>query len=115
MSAALAFTTSPPGLDPLVNFSLDKVDGADGLYALQASENAALRLFVLDAAVYLPGYLPAVSSSHLDALDPPEGEALTFLVVANPGENGTTVNLLAPILVNPATGYCTQVILERGE
>ncbi|MBG6178860.1 flagellar assembly protein FliW [Arthrobacter sp. CAN_A1] len=115
MSAALTFTVPPPGLDPLVDFSLDRIDGADGLYALQSSDNAALRLFVLDAAVYLPNYQPAVSSSHIDALDLPEADPLTFLVVANPGEKGTTVNLLAPILVNQATGRCTQVILERGE
>ncbi|MHA7275589.1 flagellar assembly protein FliW [Arthrobacter sp. Hz1] len=85
MSPALTFTTPPPGLDPLVDFSLDEIDGADGLYALQASGNASLRLFVLDAAVYLPSYHPAVSSSHVDALDLPETDPLTLLVVANPG------------------------------
>ncbi|WP_026551970.1 flagellar assembly protein FliW [Arthrobacter sp. H20] len=115
MSAALTFTAPPPGLDPLVDFSLDKIDGADGLYALQANKNASLRLFVLDAAVYLPAYQPAVPSANTEALDLPASGPLTFLVVANPGEGGTTVNLMAPILVNLATGQCTQVILDRGE
>ena len=34
------------------------------------------------------------------------------LVVANPGQAGTTVNLMAPIVVNTATGASAQVILE---
>jgi flagellar assembly factor FliW len=34
------------------------------------------------------------------------------LVIANPGESGTTVNLLAPIVVNATTGVCAQVILD---
>lgn len=115
MSAALTFTAPPPGLDPLVDFSLDKIDGADGLYTLQASQNASLRLFVLDTAVYLPAYQPAVPPANTEALDLPVTDSLTFLVVANPSEGGTTVNLMAPILVNPATGRCTQVILDRGD
>ncbi|GAA1109367.1 flagellar assembly protein FliW [Arthrobacter flavus] len=115
MSATLTFTAPPPGLDPLVDFSLDKIDGADGLYALQASQNASLRLFVLDTAVYMPAYQPAVPSANTEALDLPVNDSLTFLVVANPSESGTTVNLMAPILVNPATGRCTQLILDRGD
>lgn len=115
MSEALTFTSPPPGLDPLVDFSLDKIDGADGLYALQASQNASLRLYVLDTAVYLPGYHPAIPASHTDALDLPDAQEPTLLVVANPGEGGTTVNLMAPIVLNEDTGRCTQVILERGD
>jgi flagellar assembly factor FliW len=42
-------------------------------------------------------------------------EDAVVLVVANPGENGTTVNLLAPIVVNVATKICAQIILEDQE
>ena len=35
-----------------------------------------------------------------------------LLVVANPGEGGTTVNLLAPVVVNARTAVGTQFILE---
>ena len=34
------------------------------------------------------------------------------LVVTNPGETGTTVNLMAPIVVNADTGRCAQIILD---
>lgn len=35
-----------------------------------------------------------------------------LLVVANPGASGTTVNLLAPIVVNARTAVGAQLILE---
>lgn len=109
--SALTFTAPPPGLAPLVNFELDAIDGADGLFSLQSLEESTLRLFVLDAAVYLPDYAPAISNSQLESLSPEPG-ALKILVVANPGESGTTVNLMAPIVVNTATGLCAQVVLD---
>lgn len=109
--SALTFTAPPPGLAPLVNFELDAIEGAEGLFSLQSREEAALRLFVLDAAVYLPDYAPAISGAQLESLASEPG-ALKILVVANPRESGTTVNLMAPILVNTATGLCAQVVLE---
>jgi flagellar assembly factor FliW len=109
--SALTFTAPPPGLAPLVNFELDAIEGADGLFSLQSLEESTLRLFVLDAAVYLPDYAPVISNSQLEALSP-EPAALKILVVANPGESGTTVNLMAPIVVNTSTGLCAQVVLD---
>ena len=32
--------------------------------------------------------------------------------VVNPSESGTTVNLMAPIVVNATTGACAQLILD---
>ena len=49
MNPVLTFVAPPPGLAPLVDFSLDKIDGADGLYAMHASLDSELRLFLLDA------------------------------------------------------------------
>ncbi len=54
MTAALTFVTPPAGLAPLASFTLNEVSGADGLYSLRAVDNGAIRLFVLDAAAYLP-------------------------------------------------------------
>lgn len=39
-------------------------------------------------------------------------EDALVLVVVNPGDPGTTMNLLAPIVVNSATGTSAQVILD---
>jgi flagellar assembly factor FliW len=112
VSAALTFVAPPPGLAPLVDFTLRPVEGAAGLFALEAAADAGRRLFVLDAAVYLPHYQPVISDDDVAALGLRGPEDAMVLVVANPGQAGTTVNLMAPVVVNTASGASAQVILE---
>lgn len=112
MTATLAFVAPPAGLAPLTRFTLNEVSGADGLYSLRAIDNGAIRLFVLDAAIYLPDYSPEISDEQCLAIDLHTAEDAMVLVVANPGENGARMNLLAPIVVNVRTGACAQVILD---
>ncbi|GAA1337936.1 flagellar assembly protein FliW [Arthrobacter roseus] len=108
----LTFITPPPGLAPLTAFQLIGISGAQGLYTLQSSEAPSRRLYVLDAAVYVPDYEPEISTAEASALELHASEDALVLVVANPGGDGTSVNLMAPIVVNRSTGACSQVILE---
>jgi flagellar assembly factor FliW len=112
LSATLTFIAPPPGLAPLVDFTLDDIEGAEGLYALRAKADTNRRLFVLDAAVHLPDYTPVLSDEQCEALDVSAPENVLLLVIVNPSEAGTTVNLMAPIVVNATTGACAQLILE---
>lgn len=108
--SALTFTAPPPGLAPLVDFGLDAVDGATGLYTLQSIADPSTRMFVVDAAAYLPGYDPVFSRASLKDLRV-DSDAQVLLIAS--AEGGIpTVNLLAPILVNREDGRCTQVILD---
>jgi flagellar assembly factor FliW len=70
------------------------------------------RMFVLDAAVYLPGYTPYLNDYECEVLDLHRPEDAMVLVVSNTSEGKPTVNLLAPIVVNTTTARCSQVILE---
>jgi flagellar assembly factor FliW len=112
MSVALTFVTPPPGLAPLTDFSLNPVDGALGLYALVAVANQDVRLYVVDAGVYLPHYAPVITDEHADTLGLATADDAMVLVVATPAATGTTVNLIAPIVVNSSTGTSAQVILD---
>jgi flagellar assembly factor FliW len=112
MSARLSFVSPPPGLAPLTEFALDEIEGAAGLYSLHSIDDPGIRLFVLDAAVYLPDYAPVITDEQSDALALTSAEDAVVLVVANPGEGGTSMNLAAPIVLNTRTGACAQVILE---
>jgi flagellar assembly factor FliW len=112
LSATLTFIAPPPGLAPLVDFTLDDIEGAEGLYALRAKADTNRRLFVLDAAVHLPDYTPVLSDEQCEALDVSTPENVLLLVIVNPSEAGTTVNLMAPIVVNATTGVCAQLILD---
>lgn len=112
MSSMLAFIESPPGLSPLKRFTLHPVDGAPGLYSLVADENPDIRLYVVDAGAYLPEYRPVISDDHATALGLVSPDGALVLVVATPAGTGTTVNLMAPIVVNSSTGASAQVILD---
>ncbi len=116
MRTALAFDTltfaSPmPGLESAEGFSLRGVAGAEGLYALEVTE-PKVRMFVADAAVYVPDYAPGIPAAALEALGLSSLPEAMVLVVVNPTPEKTTVNLMAPILLNPADGVCVQAILD---
>lgn len=112
MTATLTFVSPPPGLAPLTEFSLLEIPGASGLFTLQAATDQRTRLFVLDARVYLPDYSPVITDDQAAALGLTDPDDALVLVVTNPGESGTTVNLMAPIVVNSVTGRSAQVILD---
>jgi flagellar assembly factor FliW len=112
MTAQLTFLAPPPGLSPYVDWTLDDVTGVEGLYSLRSTDDAELRLFLLDAALHLPDYAPSLTDQQCLDLEVTRPDQALVLVVANPGGGTTTMNLMAPIIVNAETGAAAQVILE---
>jgi flagellar assembly factor FliW len=102
----LTFTAPMPGLEHSDGFTLRGVDGAPGLFALEASAGVGVRLFVAEAAVYMPDYAPRFPASAREA-----GQT-TALLVVTPGPGQVSVNLAAPIVLNPDNGLCTQLVLD---
>ncbi|WP_312180760.1 flagellar assembly protein FliW [Arthrobacter sp.] len=111
------FLAPPPGLEPLTAFDLVDVEGASGLYSLTGTESSGgkRRFYAIDASVYLPDYNPEISDEQARQLGLEDPADARVLVVANPSDGGTTVNLLAPVIVNTRTWQCAQVILEGGD
>jgi len=105
----LAFVEPPYGLGPTVDFDLEPVADAQGLYALTGG---GIRLFLLEAARHLPAYRPIIAEADLAELGDAVG--VTTYVVVNPADGAWSVNLAAPVLVG-AAGRARQVILDRGE
>lgn len=112
MSAVLSFVAPPPGFEPELAFVLAEIADSVGLYSLTVSDDATRRVFVLDAAIYLPEYTPSLSVEQSEALALTSGDDARVFVVANPAESGTTVNLLAPIVVNSLNNAAAQFILD---
>jgi flagellar assembly factor FliW len=112
MSAQLTFLAPPPGLSPYVDWVLDDVAGVDGLYSLRSTDDAGLRLYLLDAGLHVPDYGPRLSDQQCLDLEVTSPDQALVLVVATAGSGRTTMNLMAPIIVNAETGVAAQVILE---
>ncbi|MFK3676390.1 flagellar assembly protein FliW [Microbacterium sp. NPDC090218] len=112
MTAALTFLSPPPGLAPHVDFALAPVDGADGLFAMRAVQDAELRLYLVDPRSVLSEYAPILTDEQAEGLALGSPDDALILVVAHPSADGVSVNLLAPVIVNRTTGAASQVILE---
>ena len=111
----VTFTAPMPGLENVQDFTLRSVEGATGLYALEAGSPSPVRLFLADAAVFVPGYAPPIPEATLQALELEQDQDLQVLVVLNHSPKATTVNLMAPIVLNPATRRCAQLVLDGRE
>ena len=101
-------TAALPGLSGL-EYELQPTDGAAGLYSLQSAADPETRLHLLDAGMmhaYAPS-LPAEALALLELSGPP-----LVLLIASVHAGILTLNLMAPIILNPVTGACTQVILD---
>ncbi len=109
MSIDLTFPTPPFGLSPAPVFTLEPVEGAEGLFALHGDD---ARLFLLDAAVHLPDYAPELTDEQAALIGLTDPADAMLLVVANPGASGTTVNLLARSSCTRARPSARQFILE---
>lgn len=112
MSVALSFVTPPAGLEPHVDFVLAPVDGADGLYALRATGEPMLRLYLADPAMVVDDYRPELSDDQVALLGLASPADALVLVVVRRTDDGVCVNLMAPVIVNVATGTAAQPILE---
>lgn len=112
MSLLLVPAAPFPGFESITGFRLEDIEGTAGLHCLESVQEPALRLFVLDAALHLPGYTPVFTDGQRDLAGITAPEQVRVLVVVNMSEASPTLNLLAPILVNTGTSACAQVILE---
>lgn len=112
MTALLSFVAPPPGFAPHTEFVLEPVDGADGLFHLDAVDDAALRLYLVDPQTVVAGYTPVLADEHVADLALTGPDDAMVLVVVSRGTDGVHVNLMAPIVANRGTGAAAQVILD---
>ena len=112
MSGAVTFIAPPPGLSPLVDFELESIADAEGLYSLRSLAVPEIRLFVIDAPLYLPDYTPEVTFQQLESIGATEVSQIRVLVVTTITDGGPSANLMAPIFINATSGEAAQVILD---
>ncbi|MFB7250935.1 flagellar assembly protein FliW [Microbacterium sp. NPDC056234] len=112
MSVALSFIAAPPGLAPHTSFALTAIADAEGLFSLRAVEDPDLRLYVLDPGTVIADYAPLLNDGQVAELGLTSPEDAMLLVIAHPGSEGVSVNLLAPVVVNRTTGRAAQIILD---
>ena len=103
-----------PGLPGHLDYSLEGLDDSGVLFAMRSLSDPAVRLFVVRPEAFFEGYAPDVQADTREALALADGEDPLLLVVVHPGDDASpsTANLLAPVMVNAATGAAAQVVLD---
>lgn len=109
----IRFAAPVLGLEHLDRFALVQLDPASPLFSLQSLEAEDVRLLVLAPGAVFTDYAPDIDGVSRAAVGLAAGTEPLLLVVVNAGETlaASTVNLLAPIVVNPVTGTAAQVVL----
>lgn len=105
------FTAPMRGLGPHTAFRLERLGGAEGLYALRAND-ADLRLFLLDPRSGGISYEPIFSADDHAEIGATGSGSFHVFVVANPADDGVHLNLRAPVIIHAKTGRAAQIILD---
>lgn len=112
-ASEIRFIAPVLGLEHLSRFALVQLDEGSPLFSLQSLEDAAVRLLVLPPDAVYADYAPSLDAVSRAAVGLSGDDEPLLLVVVNAGPSlaASTVNLLAPLVVNPATGVAAQVVL----
>ncbi|HET7690417.1 MAG TPA: flagellar assembly protein FliW [Nocardioidaceae bacterium] len=109
------FVRPLPGFPGLTQFALVQVDDDGLLSELRSVEDSDLSFLVLPPGPFFPDYAPEIGDDVVEDLGVTSPDEVIPLVIVNAGDTlaTTTVNLLAPVLVNTARRTACQVILDE--
>lgn len=111
----IAFPQGIPGFEHLRRFFTLPVEGNENIRWLQAVDNPAVALLLIDPFKYFKGYSCDVPDQIIDELEIAElAEALVLTTITVPPDtpSAATANLLAPIIINTRLHKGRQVILS---
>ncbi len=102
-----------PGLPGRTAYDLQALDDLGVLFSIRSNplDGPQVRLFLVSPHVFFPSYAPTIP---VDALGDAHDDEVLFVVVRPADAEGEvpTANLLAPLVVDPTTGRCAQVVLD---
>ncbi|BEL11183.1 flagellar assembly protein FliW [Actinoplanes sichuanensis] len=101
-----------PGFPSHRDFVLVRLNEDGLLYAFTSIDNPELRFLVAPPEPFFPEYAPEIENAVFAALNTKDPDRLLLLTVITAGENETTANLLAPIVVDRDSMRAMQVVLS---
>lgn len=107
-----------PGFPDLHHFALERLDELGLLLEMRSLEDDRVRFVVVPSVAFFPDYAPEIDDLSAAKLGlggdaAPEQAPLVLLVVTVGATLDTsTVNLMAPVVINGATRVAAQVVLD---
>jgi flagellar assembly factor FliW len=103
-----------PGFPDLRRLAVLQHDRESPFGWLLSLERPELAFPVTDPRQFFPDYRPALEPGHLRALDAEPADELEWLVIGRIAEGTVSLNLAAPVVINPRNRRGVQAILEPG-
>ncbi|MCW2742352.1 MAG: fliW [Blastococcus sp.] len=113
----LAFAEPLPGFPGHRDYVLVPADAAGLVFWLQSVAPAGPRFLAVPAADFFPDYVPSLPGAacvELGLEDAGLARLLCLVTIPDGDVASATANLLAPVVVNPATSQARQVVLTDG-
>jgi flagellar assembly factor FliW len=113
----ITFPEGLPAFDDLRQFLVLQREGLQPFVFLVSAERPAVRFVCLPVAELRPDYCFELTASDcawlapVGVYSPRSKDLLIFVILTLPEQGPATVNLLAPVLVNPARRLGAQIIL----
>ena len=107
-----------PGFPADERFALVRLDDDGVLHSFRSLDSDDLQFVVVPPAPFYPDYAPEIGddvAAELGISDEADDVLVLLVVRAGASLADTTVNLRAPLVVNPATRRASQVILEDAD
>ena len=103
------------GFPEYTQFTLIKMNEEGLVYRLQSLEDESVNFVVVPAASFFPSYAPVVDDEVAARFDLVNGREVLILLVVTLGETfkDSTVNLMAPLLLDPKAQVAEQIIVEN--
>jgi flagellar assembly factor FliW len=103
------------GFEDLKRFILIDHPGSDTIKWLQSVEEKDFALPVVDPVGFFPDYEPVIGESDLNALniDSIENAVVLCILTVPKNPEDTTINLKAPVVLNPQNRLGAQLIAEN--
>ena len=105
------------GFPEFTKFTLIKMNDEGLVFRLQSIEDAAINFVVVPAASFFPNYAPIVDDEVAKRFNLAGGAEVLLLLVVTLGETfkDSTVNLMAPLLLDPNAQIAEQIIVENSD
>jgi flagellar assembly factor FliW len=108
----IEFVAPLMGFDEHTAFELDSLDDDGMFYTMQSTSDPSLRLVLADPAPFYPDYDAVINDETAEALQiENEGDGAVLTIVnMSMGMEKATINLFAPIVVNPKSHKALQTL-----
>lgn len=113
-SAVINFPDGLPGLEQAREWELAEIEDGEPVWLLRSVDRQPLNLLLVDPTLINPDYAPKLTVADLSRVGSAKQSDLLTFVVITPGQKQqpATINLRAPLLINPVQMIGAQIILD---